>query len=314
MAANNHNYHYYHHYHCEEDIMNSIKIPHHKSVYYQYMVEDRDLINFIDNRSKNNNNIGEYLEGGDRVKKIKYRYENYDFLLYERKIQEGYDISIRRKDDIEEPQTCLHLMCNSKIGIAYLQNISYYKDCVKIGLRYPGGGSILLKMLIKFVKENKSRYNIRRIQLKDNSKFFCKKIKDSIEMPIMSILLFGDTWYRKYGFRPYRSDTDEKHKQGCKRYKRNIQITKNTIVKNTKLFDLIYVALKKVKKDYTDDQIKKFVLKLREERGSYNVNDFFKAFLRNYDKTCELFNLFYEEYFDSIGLYNFFGESFYLDV
>jgi len=288
-------------------VMRSIGIRKTREVYKQYMLEDHDLMRFIEDRYNNNTQ-----KGGGKIRKIHYVFENYDFVMYERKIEDGYDISVRRNDDIEDAQTCLHIMCNSKLGLAYLQNISYYKDCVKVGLQYPGGGSVLLKMFLDFMRTNKDRYKIKRIQLKDNSMYPCKNSK--IKFAIMHTLMFGNTWYGKYGFRPYDPYENKPDEYGREKYNLNKLITKTTMVKNTKLFDLLKDALKKAKPDYTDNKIKTFVDTFRQNYGSYSVNRFAQEFLAKYDMTCDVFYLFYERFADNIGLTNFFDRSFYLDL
>ena len=119
----------------QEKIMKDIKIKKPEKVYFQYMVDDRDLIEFIDNRNKyetyDKNNVVQ--NGGGKTRKLKYTYDNKRFILYEKAIEDGYDISIHRKDDTENSQTCLHIMINLDLKLAYIQNISYYKDCIRTG-------------------------------------------------------------------------------------------------------------------------------------------------------------------------------------
>ena len=72
---------------------------------------------------------------------------------------------------------CLMIMMNDD-GIAYIDNISYFDDCIDTGLKYPGGGTILLKMAIQFIMDNKTKYKIKKIQLRDTSYLFCQKTKE----------------------------------------------------------------------------------------------------------------------------------------
>ena len=63
---------------------------------------------------------------------------------------------------------------NHELKLAYIQNISYYDDCVvRANLDYPWGGGTILRLCIQFLKEMKEKYQIRRIQLRDNSEYTC---------------------------------------------------------------------------------------------------------------------------------------------
>ena len=299
----------------QEKIMKDIRIKNPQKVYFQYMVDDRDLIEFIDNRNKyktydKNNCI---QNGGGKTRKLKYEHGNKIFILYEKQVHDGYDISIRRQDDLDNSQTCLHIMINTELHLAYINNISYYKDCIKTGLDYPGGGSILLKMCIQFLKDTKDRYNVSRLQLKDNSYFRCTKNKESIRLSILNTLIFGETWYGKYGFRPYNSIDNKPNKQLLKAYDNNKSIVKNTKVKDTNLFNYLYETLKELKPGNIKEN-KKIIDKYYEKHKDLTISQFFRRFLIKFQDACELFSMFYINYYDDQKLHSFFGESFYLDI
>jgi hypothetical protein len=279
--------------------MKDIKIKSHKKVYSQYIINDHDLVDFLNKRNKNKN----IQTGGGKVdiRKIKYKYDNKIFKLYEKEVDDGYDISVHRTDDLENPQTCLHIMINTEFLLAYIQNISYYEDCVSTLLEHPGGGSILLKMCIEFLKDTQSRYNVKRIQLKDNSYFTCFENNEKIGLALLHTLIHGETWYGKYGFRPYKPYNDTRDETLYKFYKNNRNIVRNTKVKDTNLFHYINRI---IKKKVGNDSKKEDDL----------IVDFFKKYLLKFQHSCKGFSEFYMEFAQDSGIYDFNGKSFYLDI
>ena len=296
----------------QEIIMKDIKIKDPKKVYFQYMVDEKELINFIDNRFIDNRN--KYVQNGcGNTIKLKYTYDNKRFILYEKTTEDGYDISIHRKDDIENSQTCLHIMINSVLKLAYIQNISYYKDCIKTGLDYPGGGSILLKMCIQFLKETKDRYKVSRLQLKDNSYFTCDDNKEKISLALLHTFVYGETWYGKYGFRPYKAYKNIRDETLYKIYKQNKNIVNNTKIKDTNLFIYIQRIIKK-KVDNNENKERLLMKKFYDKFKDYTIKMFFKKYLVNFQYSCKAFSEFYVEFANDNNIYDFNGKSFYLDI
>jgi len=295
----------------EQRNMKHIRIKKYRDVFAQYLLNCPDLVVFLNNR----NSAATHVTGGggNKTKKIKYTFENYTFTLYETKVTGGYDISIKRKNDPEDPQTCLHIMTNSEAKLAYIQNISYYKDCVDTGLEQPGGGSILLRLCIKFLTDNKKKYKINRIQLTDRSLKTCDRNGAKINFAIMHTLMFGDTWYGKYGFRPYDPVKNIRYEKNNESYNRNIRIVGNTIVKNTNLFNYLEAVIE-TDKTKSKREIAEIVNKYYKLYGNYTIRNFFMAFLSNYDASCAMFSGFYDNYAENQKLWDPFGSSFYLDI
>ena len=102
-----------------------------------------------------------------------------------------HNFSIHRKNDYKQSD-CLIIMINDE-GIANIQNISYYDDCINTGLKYPGGGTVLLRMAIQFLRDIKKKYKIKKIQLTDNSTLNCEKNNTIINLSVLFILTNGDT-------------------------------------------------------------------------------------------------------------------------
>lgn len=231
----------------QEKKMKRIKLKDYKKVYRQYMLDDLDVIEFIDKRNDYGNKEREkdffIQNGGRKTEELEYVHNNIRFLLYEIKSKEGYDISVRRKNDLSK-STCLHIIINAELRLAYIQNISYYPDCVSTGLEKPGGGGKLLKMCIHFLKDTKNKYNVKRIQLKDNSFFVCKSNNKRINFALMNTLLHGDTWYGKYGFRPYDFASDMEDKELTEIYNNNKKIATTTKTQDTNLYNYLSQMLR----------------------------------------------------------------------
>ena len=69
-----------------------------------------------------------------------------------------------------------------------------------------------------------------------------------------------------------------------------------------------YIELTKKEKIIED------VKKLINLHPNMLLTNFLNQFLKDYDKTCKYFNLFYKQLFDDIGLYNFHGSIFGLNL
>lgn len=211
---------------------------------------------------------------------------------------------------------CLVVFVARDSRIATLGTVSYADDCAKEGLRYPGGGTVLLRFILKFLKTHKRIMRIDRIVLKDNSLKYCAP-GPAIHLPIMYTLLHGDTWYGKYGFRPYEPSSNTPDNWSIDRYQRNKAIIERVKVSEVpQLRQYIIDAFEKVNPSTLDlgkvlQWLDQFLDK--DER----LATFLQAFLyreRLYDETCILFREFYRQLADDINLYPFTGQSFYLDI
>lgn len=306
-----------------QENMNHIGIKESEKVFSSYDVRDPYIMKFLKDRYRSAENEDTYFGGGKKIEKIEYEFENYKFMIFKLKIHDGYDILIKRNNDIESPESCLHIMINSKIGLAYIKNISYYPECVKTEYEYqsklkyqtklkkPGGGGILLRLCLKYLRENKTEYRLKRVQLMDNSFMKCEKNGKNISLSVMHTLAHGTTWYGKYGFRPYDPDTDTENMEDSVLFDKNREIVTKTIVRNTNLFNYLYEIIKTKENEMKAKQITNKYYELYKD---YTVSQFFKEFLSKYDRSCSMFSAFYKNYAASLGIWNFHGSSFYLDL
>ena len=100
---------------------------------------------------------------GGYTKTIKF--DDYTFKLSVEENKEFYHISVITPSADE----CITVYIFKGTQLVNLHNMSYYQECAKEGLKRPGGGKVLLKFIINYLKQNKDKYKIKRILLKDNS-------------------------------------------------------------------------------------------------------------------------------------------------
>ena len=117
-------------------------------------------------------------------------------------------IKITNKKHIE----CIIIFIDSSDRNAIIMNISNEKGCVQEGMIYREGGKILVQIAIKYLKTYKDKFNINRILLTDRSYVLCSNniidkskqvIKHNMFLSDLYMLTHGDTWYGKFGFRPF---------------------------------------------------------------------------------------------------------------
>ena len=83
-------------------------------------------------------------------KEYKYNFDKYTFNLY---IEDQDDNKYIEFQMTGTEMPCIIIVIDSLNNIAILQGLSYDEKCVIPKLPYPGGGTILLKLAIQFVKE-----------------------------------------------------------------------------------------------------------------------------------------------------------------
>jgi hypothetical protein len=287
-------------------MLKNIHIKDPESVYFQYilspeLIAEFDQTNLI---PLDKDQIG----GGNKV--IHYKFDNRDFVIYEAKASGGgYDFSIHKNDDVDD-SSCLHVITHPKNNIAVIINISYHKDCVSTSLEL-GGGSILLKLAIQYLTEFKKKYNIKRIVLKDNSFFKCKKLKENISLALMHTLIDGHTWYGKYGFRPYDSKGDKLNIEANQFYEENIKIVQNKKIRDTIAFQRLYeIYTDIISKEYADKQ-KPIIYSLFK---NHTIGNFFKDMLTNFQGSCFIFSMLYRKFAKATGITDFDGKMFFRDI
>lgn len=297
----------------QTQIMENIGIKQSDTV-YRLCMDDIELYNHLYRKYRNNISNDHMIQFGGKIYKETYQMNDTKFLIQidEQKTKKGgctYDIAIHRNDD-PNLSKCLYIAIDNKI--AYIREISYYSNCAQPLLDNPMGGSKLLKLCIQFLKENKKRFNINKIQLKDNSTLFCqlaKNKKERMKLPLLSTITCGHTWYGKYGFRPYDPWEDKPDEKQSIRYKNNFMKINTTLTRDTKIFN--YICDLMINKGTSEDDAKKWFDRLTEKYGNLTIAKFFQYIEF---KLCGLLINFYEKLAHDLDIYNFYGDSFYLEL
>ncbi len=276
-----------------KDILKQIHIKDHHNVLRAYRNMGYEFVFFQHRRDDQYKNKIQY--GGGKTINLKLKFEGYVFSVYQHKSAKGYDISIMRYDSLESPEHCMHIDIDVESDRAVIQNISYYKECSRPMLGHPGGGGILLRLALYLLKHNKEKLRIKKVELMDNSSIICGSKK--IQLPLLKTLTTGETWYGKYGFKPFNSGEEDEDLMDA--YNQNYKIVHETKVKDTPLFDYL--------EEIIDD-------KTYEECADMYLDEFFNHFLKDFDDRCEIFEKFYRKFARKIGIYNFYNNIFYLDL
>ena len=236
---------------------------------------------------------------------IEEKFNGYPFKIFVQRTKISVDIAVHPDDNNENAKYCIHIKVHKDddplMKLAYIDNISYYPNCTKIGLEYPGGGSILVKFAIYLIKNIKG-LNISKVRLRDTSSYKCGgKNGKNMNLALMYSLTHGDTWYGKFGFRPYDID--------------NIIITKDLINKyenNIKIAHLMVIDRLDILKKYFGKDMPKS--EFRENFGYLKIGKFIEKFVKKYDEKCEWFSQNYVNLAKDLDVHNFSQNSFELII
>jgi hypothetical protein len=245
------------------------------------------------NKIKLCNFMTKQIGGG---KKLKIKYNNYEY-VYEAAMDDNYFVLYSQND-----YECVAVMIDTENKIAEIHNIDNNSNCLaKTNMNV---GSLLLKLTIKMLQKYKNKLNIQLIVLTDNSLKKCKN--NNIIFSKMMILLTGNTWYGKYGFKPFKNDTNKLDKILNDDYDKNIDIINTITISKANIIKYIKLTNKQ--------SIIISVEKLVESNPNYLLKDFIKFFITDFDKTCKYFGMFYEQLFKDIGLTDFHHKYFGLKI
>ncbi len=232
--------------------------------------------------------------GGNR--KLKVNYNEHTYIFEELKLNDDHFILFSQ----DESDECISIVISSEDNIAEIHGISNFKNCLVD--TNTNIGSHLLKITLKLLKKYSNKLNINKITLKDNSTKHCGS--NQIKLTKMLVLLTGHTWYGKYGFRPNNNITNNIDIYKNKYYENNIKLMDKLTISDVDLVKYI----KKTNKDKLIEQTKE----AKKTNPKILLKEFISIFLKNYDKTCKYFYMFYEDLYNDIGLTDFQGSSFVL--
>ena len=221
-----------------------------------------------------------YTGGG---KKLKVTYEDNEY-IFEEAMDKNYYI-LWSKDEFE----CSTVVIDTETKTAEIHNISNYKSC----LVTTNIGSTLLRITLKMIEKYKDKFDVKKIIITDNSIKKCGK-KD-IQFAPMMILLTGDTWYGKYGFRPIQKELLEM-------YEKNKEIMNTIKLKDINLMEYL-------KKTKMSNELLELSHKFINKHQTMLLKDYLTKFIKDFNKTCKYFYDFYFTLFNDIGLYNFYRNT-----
>ena len=229
------------------------------------------------------------------IDKLTFIYNDIEYIFFKSEIDEDHYV-LYSTDELE----CVSIIIDIQNKLAEIHGIGNYKTCVITTDSNTSVGTILLNITIQILKKYKDKLGINKIMLVDNS------IKKCLELSTMLILIHGETWYGKYGFRPYDMLLSKLDEINNNKYNKNIQIMKNITITDANILKYIKLTNKKSIIEDVEYLVKKY--------PNYLLSDFIKSFLKKYDKSCKYFNLFYKQLFDSIKLTSFYRGVFGLEI
>ena len=139
--------------------------------------------------------------GGVLPEKIKISYDDKEYVFMH---EQDENLHIYMLYGGNKKNRCVTIIVDPDEKKAIIENLSGdFRDCDK--------GTNLLQIAIKFIKENKKKFNVNRITLTDRATKAC--CGGSIIFADMYTLLYGQTWYMKNGFFPYDSLFDKLNKK-----------------------------------------------------------------------------------------------------
>jgi len=243
-------------------------------------------------------------------------FHGYKFKVNVERTEDNIHINVLTYDAIN-PLHCVVINIERKSKLAFLTDISNYGNCAKItkpvksGLVKNVSGSLIFKFVLYLLKKNKKTLGIDRITLTDNSTKICPNCNKNIDLAGMSFLIYGNTWYGKYGFLPYDIDNNIPDEEYIKVYNRNNRIIERTKTKDVKLKKYVIDG---VKENKLNDIDVKHLIKMIDEWKDEKLFSVLKAILKDYNKHCCLFTYIQKKIYYELRMQNFRRFSFYLDI
>lgn len=237
----------------------------------------------------------------EEVENIKFIYNNHKIIFQKLDYGDQIHFSLNTLDNKRECLVIIlsanQIQTNKKITMcADINQISMYNNCPLVGKMYNGGGTMLLKIAIEFIKSIKKKYNITIIQIKDNGEKICKNKK--VKLWLLNTLKNGIPWYIKYNFEPFdeiNMCVNELNKVKIIANMRILNRTKTSIIEDEKIFDI------------TDKKINEIFIKYKNK----SILKFFNEIL---NKNCELIENIQEIIIKKLLLFDITGISYYIKL
>jgi hypothetical protein len=160
----------------------------------------------------------------------------------------------------------------------------------------------LIKSIVSLeTKKYKNKLGVNEIVLSDNSNYVCKTNKKTknINFAKMHILLSGQTWYEKYGFKPYTENFEFDNKLYNKSLK-NIDIMNKIKVKDINMKNY----LKKINEQYPNEFTKETINDLLNISQNKLIKDFLSELFEkgSFNLTCKYLAVIFKDLFTELKL------------
>jgi len=207
--------------------------------------------------------------------------------------------NLDNKDTLDNKDNCIFIIIYD--DMAYIEGITSNKYTKCFDTPEFNNGKSIMEITIKILNKYKDKLKINQIQLKDNSFILCDNTK--ICLADLSFLQYNDTFYGKFGFRPFEESIYEK-------YFTNRVILTMTLVGN--------IDLPKIMKEYNnsiDIRIKDKIIHNYTKYKDTNIVQWFSKFSRKYfNADCKLMKYLIEAIYKELKLTSMKGETFILKI
>lgn len=242
------------------------------------------------------NNMGDDVQTGGSF--ITLKTDGTEFLFDKVDNGDSYMFTLYQNNYVKKNPECIVVMVDKKDGTSAIQSLYHDKKCLTLDNEkfFHNRGKTLLYVALKILQKMKVHFNLKTVQLTDNSYKICNTDNKSINLWALSTLTSGDTWYGKHKFVPIKQEDIDK-------YLYNKKIMNTVLVNYTNVMSLIENSA--VKLGYT--AMYKNINKMKKDFGNDKLKDFLTTFLKDYEDTCEIFVNIYDDIIINIGLKNMYG-------
>lgn len=276
---------------------------------------------YISNKKRNSVNFGNWLhkinnQFGGSIQDYKYGDATFRIKIDE---SDGEIIitSIGYTDEntlFKNSESSMNTQCFMAIKSAgstfiVIQGLENNEDCFK-GERISKRGTIMLEFLISYLKKKKEKLGINRIVLTDNSLKYCPECDKKLNLSEVYILSTGDTWYGKFGFRPYNEEHDTPDEDMLSFYTTNKDIMNTIKMKNFDLIKLVKTKMNEKNEEIIERNLE-FIQKLQTEYPNTKLRKVLKLISQ---EDCCLMAHMSKYIFRALGLTSFYKMTFYLDI
>lgn len=299
------------------EILKHLQIKDYKQVYDAYEAMGYKFIGFP---KRELNECLKMMKNGDyELNKIDINYEDNNYVTYQLKLNKGYDISIMKKCHTDILNHCIHIDIDKRYSCAFMNHISYMNvnEHILSAFNYSMREDNLLKVTIDLLRDHKTELKINRVYLYDRSFFNWKGKKDYHLLPLIHMLSYGDTFYGKYGFKPFCGSALEPINCLIEQYNQDKKFILTTKIENTPLFECIESSINKLNKKIEFYDFQKACELLEQYKNDYKnayINDFFKNYFENFDGLYPLFGNCHIEFAIRMGMDCYHNRCFYLDL